>query len=123
MNSQELATVVQYRLPVKVVVLNNGYLGMVRQWQEFFYGKRYASVSLEGVSPDFVKLAASYGIPARGVSEAAELNTAFSTASETNGPFLLDCKIDQVENVYPMVQPGTGNADFVEDPRGRARER
>ena len=61
MNSQELATVVQYQLPVKVAILNNGYLGMVRQWQEFFYGKRYASSSLEGISPDFVKLAEAYG--------------------------------------------------------------
>ncbi|HWU37968.1 MAG TPA: thiamine pyrophosphate-dependent enzyme, partial [Candidatus Acidoferrum sp.] len=121
MNLQELATVAQERLPIKIVIMNNGYLGMVRQWQELFHGARYIGTPISG--PDFVKLAASYGIPARGVSEAAELNTAFSTASETNGPFLLDCKIDQVENVYPMVQPGTGNADFVEDPRGRARER
>ena len=61
MNSQELATVVQYQLPVKVAILNNGYLGMIRQWQEFFYGKRYASSSLEGINPDFVKLAEAYG--------------------------------------------------------------
>ncbi len=61
MNSQELATVVQYQLPVKVAILNNGFLGMIRQWQELFYEKRYASSSMEGVSPDFIKLAEAYG--------------------------------------------------------------
>jgi acetolactate synthase-1/2/3 large subunit len=121
MNLQELATVVQERLPIKIVIMDNGYLGMVRQWQELFHGARYIGTPISG--PDFVQLAASYGIPALRVRATAELEAAFATAKETNGPFLLDCKIERDENVYPMVQPGTSNADFVEDPRRRAPEK
>jgi acetolactate synthase-1/2/3 large subunit len=121
MNLQELATVVQERLPIKIVIMDNGYLGMVRQWQELFHGARYIGTPISG--PDFVQLAGSYGIPARRVTATAELHQAFAAARETAGPFLLDCKVEQDENVYPMVQPGTGNADFVEDPRRRAAGR
>ncbi len=117
MNLQELATIVQERLPIKIVIMDNGYLGMVRQWQELFHGARYIGTPISG--PDFVQLAASYGIPARRVGATTELEEAFATAREANGPFLLDCKVEQDENVYPMVQPGTSNTDFVEDPRGR----
>jgi acetolactate synthase-1/2/3 large subunit len=117
MNLQELATITQERLPIKIVIMNNGYLGMVRQWQELFHGARYIGTPISG--PDYVQLAASYGIPARRVSAVDELESAFDAANKTSGPFLLDCKVEQDENVYPMVQPGTGNADFVEDPRGR----
>jgi acetolactate synthase-1/2/3 large subunit len=120
MNLQELATVVQEKLPIKIVIMDNGYLGMVRQWQELFHGARYIGTPIGG--PDFVHLAASYGIPARRVSAAAELDDAFAAARETAGPFLLDCKVERGENVYPMVQPGTSNTDFVEDPRRRPRE-
>jgi acetolactate synthase-1/2/3 large subunit len=101
--------------------MNNGYLGMVRQWQELFHGARYIGTPISG--PDFVQLAASYGIAARRVSATADLEQAFADARSANGPFLLDCKVERDENVYPMVQPGTSNADFVEDPRGRAREK
>jgi acetolactate synthase I/II/III large subunit len=120
MNVQELATVVQEKLPIKVVVMDNGYLGMVRQWQELFHGARYIGTPISG--PDFVVLAASYGIPARRVSATADLDAAFEEALATDGPFLLDCKIERDENVYPMVRPGTGNADFVEDPRRKDPE-
>jgi acetolactate synthase-1/2/3 large subunit len=120
MNLQELATIVQERLPIKIVVMDNGYLGMVRQWQELFHGARYIGTPISG--PDFVQLAASYGIAARRLSATAELEQAFAEAREAEGPFLLDCKVERDENVYPMVQPGTSNADFVEDPRGKARE-
>jgi acetolactate synthase-1/2/3 large subunit len=120
MNLQELATVVQERLPIKIVIMDNGYLGMVRQWQELFHDARYIGTPIS--SPDFVKLAGSYGIPARSVRSTAELEDGFATARDTEGPFLLDCKIDRDENVYPMVQPGTGNADFVEDPRRRSQQ-
>lgn len=119
MNVQELATIVQERLPLKIIIMNNGYLGMVRQWQELFHGARYIGTPISG--PDFVQLAASYGIPALRVGATAGLDAALASARETNGPFLLDCKIERDENVYPMVQPGTGNADFVEDPRGRTQ--
>jgi acetolactate synthase-1/2/3 large subunit len=119
MNLQELATVTQERLPIKIAIMDNGYLGMVRQWQELFHGARYIGTPISG--PDFVQLAASYGIPARRVTRTEDLGAAFDEAKRTDGPFLLDCKVEQDENVYPMVQPGTSNADFVEDPRGRGQ--
>jgi acetolactate synthase-1/2/3 large subunit len=106
MNSQELATVVQYRLPVKVVILNNGYLGMVRQWQEFFYGKRYASVSLEGVSPDFVKLAEAYGAIGLRATKPEDVVPTLKKAFSTPEPVIVDFEIDPGENVYPMVPAG-----------------
>jgi acetolactate synthase-1/2/3 large subunit len=119
MNLQELATIVQERLPIRIVIMDNGYLGMVRQWQELFHGARYIGTPISG--PDFVQLAASYGIPARRVNATADLEEAFKLARQAKGPFLLDCKVERDENVYPMVQPGTSNTDFVEDPRGRSQ--
>ncbi len=119
MNLQELATVAQERLPIRIVIMDNGYLGMVRQWQELFHGARYIGTPISG--PDFVQLAGSYGIPGRRVSSTTELEAAFTMACQANGPFLLDCKVERDENVYPMVQPGTSNTDFVEDPRGRSK--
>ncbi|MHB1132359.1 MAG: biosynthetic-type acetolactate synthase large subunit [Chloroflexota bacterium] len=116
MNLQELATVAQEDLPIKVVLMNNGYLGMVRQWQELFHGARYIGTPIMG--PDFVPLAATFGIPGRRVETAAALEGAFAEALDTKGAFLLDCRVDADENVYPMVAPGEGNANFVEDPRG-----
>jgi acetolactate synthase-1/2/3 large subunit len=106
MNSQELATVVQYQLPVKVVILNNGYLGMVRQWQEFFYGKRYASSSLEGISPDFVKLAEAYGAVGFRATKPEEVVPILKKAFSIPEPVIIDFEIDPGENVYPMVPAG-----------------
>jgi acetolactate synthase-1/2/3 large subunit len=106
MNSQELATVVQYQLPIKVAILNNGYLGMVRQWQEFFYGKRYASVSLEGISPDFVKLAEAYGAVGLRATRPEEVVPILQQAFSTKKPVIIDFVVDPEENVYPMVPAG-----------------
>jgi acetolactate synthase-1/2/3 large subunit len=106
MNSQELATVVQYRLPVKVVILNNGSLGMIRQWQEFFYEKRYASSSLEGVSPDFVKLAEAYGAIGMRASKPEEILPTLKKAFSISEPVVIDFIVDPEENVYPMVPAG-----------------
>jgi acetolactate synthase I/II/III large subunit len=106
MNSQELATVVQYRLPVKVVILNNGYLGMIRQWQEFFYGKRYASSSLEGFSPDFVKLAEAYGAVGLRANKPEEVLPILKKAFSIPEPVIIDFEVDPEENVYPMVPAG-----------------
>jgi len=106
MNSQELATVSQYQLPVKVIILNNGYLGMVRQWQEFFYGKRYASSSLEGVSPDFVKLAEAYGAVGLKATRPDEVIPALKKAFSIPRPVIVDFEVDPEENVYPMVPAG-----------------
>jgi acetolactate synthase-1/2/3 large subunit len=106
MNSQELATVSQYKLPVKVAILNNGYLGMVRQWQEFFYGKRYASSSLEGVTPDFVKLAEAYGAVGLKVTKPEEVVPTLKKAFSIAKPVIIDFVVDPEENVYPMVPAG-----------------
>jgi acetolactate synthase-1/2/3 large subunit len=106
MNSQELAAVVQYQLPIKVAILNNGYLGMVRQWQEFFYGKRYASVSLEGISPDFVKLAEAYGAVGLRATRPEEVVPILQQAFSTKKPVIIDFVVDPEENVYPMVPAG-----------------
>ena len=106
MNSQEMATIVQYQLPVKVAILNNGYLGMVRQWQEFFYGKRYASSSLEGVCPDFVKLAEAYGAVGLRATKPEEVVPTLKKAFSLSKPVVIDFVVDPEENVYPMVPAG-----------------
>ena len=106
MNSQELATIVQYQLPVKVAILNNGYLGMVRQWQEFFYGKRYASSCMEGISPDFVKLAEAYGAVGLRATKHEEVTSTLKKAFSLPKPVIIDFVVDPEENVYPMVPAG-----------------
>jgi len=106
MNSQELATIVQYHMPVKVVILNNGYLGMVRQWQEFFYGKQYASSCLEGTSPDFVKLAEAYGAVGFRAKKPEEVIPILKKAFSIPEPVIIDFEVDPEENVYPMVVAG-----------------
>jgi acetolactate synthase-1/2/3 large subunit len=106
MNSQELATAVQYQLPIKVAILNNGYLGMIRQWQEFFYGKRYASSCLEGISPDFVKLAEAYGAVGLKATKPEEVVPTLKKAFSISKPVIIDFVVDPEENVYPMVPAG-----------------
>jgi acetolactate synthase-1/2/3 large subunit len=106
MNSQELATIVQYQLPVKVAILNNGYLGMVRQWQEFFYGKRYASSCMEGISPDFIKLAEAYGAIGLRATKHEEVIPTLKKAFSQPKPVIIDFVVDPEENVYPMVPAG-----------------
>ena len=104
MNIQELATVVQHELPVKVLILNNGYLGMVRQWQELFYKKRY-SHSLKG-DPDFVKVAEAYGARGFRVTEPKDVNAALDQMIRTEGPVFLDVVVAPEENVFPIVPAG-----------------
>lgn len=104
MNIQELATVVQEKLPIKIAILNNGYLGMVRQWQQLFFEGRYSGTPLLG--PDFAQVAAAYGIPGLTVREKSEVEPAIAQAVQSDGPFLIDFRIVQEENVYPMVAPG-----------------
>jgi acetolactate synthase-1/2/3 large subunit len=105
MNIQELATVVQEKIPLKIAVLNNGYLGMVRQWQQLFFEGRYSGTPLLG--PDFAKVAEAYGIPALTVKEKGQVVAAVEQAVNADGPFLIDFRIEQEENVYPMVAPGS----------------
>ncbi|MGA1874075.1 MAG: biosynthetic-type acetolactate synthase large subunit [bacterium] len=105
MNIQELATAVHNKVNVKVAILNNGYLGMVRQWQELFYGKRYSQTPLNG-NPDFVKIAEGYGAAGIRVEKPSEVPSAVQKAIELDRPVIIDFHVDQEENVYPMVPPG-----------------
>jgi acetolactate synthase I/II/III large subunit len=115
MNIQELSTCKQYRIPVKVVTLNNRYMGMVRQWQEFFYGSRYAESYMESL-PDFVKLAESYGHVGMRIDKPedveAALKEAFSPALKERMVFM-DFMTDQTENVFPMVEGGKGLSEMI----------
>ena len=106
MNSQELATAAINKLPVKVIILNNGYLGMVRQWQELFYDKRYSSSTLPQDCPDFVKLAEAYGAFGIRATTPDELDDALVAAFAYDGPAVVDVRVDREENVWPMVAPG-----------------
>jgi acetolactate synthase I/II/III large subunit len=106
MNIQELATAVGYKLPVKVAILNNGYLGMVRQWQELFFNRRYSSTDLAYNNPDFVKVAEAYGAKGIRVTQKEEVVGAIKEALATKGPVFIDFRIDREENVFPMVPAG-----------------
>jgi acetolactate synthase-1/2/3 large subunit len=106
MNSQEFATAAINGFPVKVVILNNGYLGMVRQWQELFYGRRYSASVLPQDCPDFVKLAEAYGCFGVRVTSPSELDAALMQAFDHDGPAIVDCRVVGEECVYPMVAPG-----------------
>lgn len=105
MNLQELATIVQQQLPIKIIILNNGYLGMVRQWQELFHNKRYSQTELIPV-PDFVKLADAYGIAGYRVQSPEEVGPVLEQALNHPGAVIVDMVIDREENVYPMVPAG-----------------
>ncbi|MEW6230252.1 MAG: thiamine pyrophosphate-dependent enzyme, partial [Bacillota bacterium] len=102
MNVQELATAASLGVPVKVVLMNNGYLGMVRQWQELFCNGRYVATKLEG-NPDFVKLAEAYGAAGMKVTDEAGVRPALEHALETEGVVLLDFRVAPEENVFPLV--------------------
>jgi acetolactate synthase-1/2/3 large subunit len=119
MNIQELATVVQEKLPIKMAILNNGYLGMVRQWQQLFFEGRYSGTPLLG--PDFAKVAEAYGIPGLTVREKGEVEPAIAQAVAAEGPFLIDFRIVQEENVYPMVAPGAPVYDMIRRPEAVKR--
>ncbi len=119
MTLQELATIQQERLPIKIAILNNGYLGMVRQWQEFFWGKRYVATPITG--PDFVKIAAAYGVPGEVVSDRNEVKAAIEKATNYDGPYLLDFRIEPEENVFPMVKLGSAICELLEQPKSEVK--
>jgi acetolactate synthase-1/2/3 large subunit len=108
---QELGTIVQDSIGVKIAIVNNGFLGMVRQWQQFFYERRYSASPITG--PDFVKLGEAYGIPSARVTRRQESAAAIRRAMETDGPFLIDFVVEEEENVYPMIPPGGALADII----------
>ena len=115
MTIQELATIVQEQAAVKIAIINNNYLGLVRQWQELFYEKRYVATSLS--CPDFAKVAEAYGIPALRVKHNGEVGSAIEQAMNYKGPFMIDFMIEPEENVYPMVLPGAALAEVLEEPK------
>jgi acetolactate synthase-1/2/3 large subunit len=106
MNIQELATAAYYNIPVKIVILNNGYLGMVRQWQELFFEQRYSETHLEDGNPDFVMVAKGFGVEAFRVSDPRELLATLARAFAHPGPVVVDCRVEQEENVFPMIPSG-----------------
>ena len=115
MTIQELATVVQERLPLKLAVLNNGYLGMVRQWQQMFFDGRYSGTPLSG--PDFAKVAEAYGVAGLTVTEKAQVVPAIEQAMALDGPVLIDFHIVPEENVYPIVAPGAAIHEMIRRPQ------
>ena len=119
MTIQELATLVQDGIAVKIAVLNNGYLGMVRQWQEMFYKKHYVATPL--TCPDFVKIAEAYGMPGLRVEHREEVVPALEQAMACDGPFLIDFRVEPEENVYPMVVPGASLAEVLCAPENKTK--
>jgi acetolactate synthase-1/2/3 large subunit len=114
MTMQELSTVVQEGLPIRVAIISNGYLGMVRQWQDLFQKRNYVDVAIH--APDFVKLAEAYGISAVRVETEEEIGPALERAAAHSGPFIIDFVVDPEENVYPMVAPGESLECIIEAP-------
>ncbi|MCA9744115.1 MAG: biosynthetic-type acetolactate synthase large subunit [Deferribacteres bacterium] len=116
MTAMELATAVHYKIPVKIVILNNGYLGMVRQWQELFFEKRYSHSDLDASNPDFVKMAECYGAIGYRAHNSAELDEALKKMmAEQELPVLVDAIVDREENVYPMVPAGAAIYEMIEE--------
>jgi acetolactate synthase I/II/III large subunit len=111
MTIQEMGTIAQENIPVKIVILNNHFLGMVRQWQELFFEKRYSFTEIK--SPDFVALSNSYGIAARRISKSDELDNAVSEMLNHDGPFLLEVVVEREDNVFPMVPSGASVSDVI----------
>ena len=114
MTLQELQTAKEYDTNVKIALINNGYLGMVRQWQELFYDNRYSSVAMG--SPDFRKLADAYGVHYVRCERVEEMDAAFASARGHKGPVLCEFVVEMEENVYPMVPAGGSNSQVMMDP-------
>ena len=111
MNIQELSTVATNKIPVKVAILNNRFLGMVRQWQELFHDRRYSYTELPPV--DFVKIANAYGVEGIMVESCEDVLPALKAAIETDGPFVIDFRVEREENVYPMVPAGAAINEMI----------
>ena len=114
MTAAELATIVQEKLKINIAIVNNGYLGMVRQWQQFFYESNYEATPL--VSPDFVKLADAHGIPGRAVRTRAEVASAVEEARSCDGPFLINFMVEKEDSVYPMIPAGSALHEMIRRP-------
>ena len=122
MTMAELATAVNEKLPVKVVIINNHYLGMVRQWQSLFYANRLSGVDLKG-NPDFVQLARSYGCKAFRIRCNADIRRVLKLALEySEGPCVVDAEVEKEDNVFPMIPAGAGMKDMILGPTERKPE-
>jgi acetolactate synthase-1/2/3 large subunit len=115
MNIQELSTAVQYRLPVKAFIVNNQYMGMVRQWQELLHGGRYAE-SYTASLPDFVKLAEAYGLTGLRATKPSEVDGVIEKMISTPGPVIADIVVDQTENCFPMIPSGAAHNEMILGP-------
>ena len=115
MSLPELATIASYGLPIKIVVMNNGYLGMVRQWQELFFERRYCAVEMDRF-PNCELLAAAFGIKGRTVEKPQDLGGVLQEALEEPGPYLMNVKVTPEENVYPMVPAGGAVNEMILEP-------
>ena len=114
MNMNEIATATRYDIPIIQVIINNHVLGMVRQWQNLFYGKRYSQTVLRD-KVDFVKLAEAMGAKAKRVTTKEEFDVAFEEALKSNTTFVIECEIDSDEKVFPMVSPGAAISDAFDE--------
>jgi acetolactate synthase-1/2/3 large subunit len=122
MNCQELGTLGQYGINVKTVIINNGWQGMVRQWQQAFYGERYSSSNMQPGMPDFVLLAQAFGVKGMMIDHPSQLKDAIAEMLAHDGPVLLDVRVKRDENCYPMVAPGKSNAQMVGLPKPPEQE-
>ena len=113
MNIQELGTIAHYQLPIKVVIINNHWQGMVRQWQESFYEERYSATDMLPGMPDFIALARSFGVGGVLITERKGLSNQLDKALNDPGPMIIDVHVRRGENCYPMVPPGKSNAEMV----------
>ena len=122
MNIQELATIAQHNLPVKILILNNCFLGMVRQWQELFYDARYSSTCLAS-NPDFVKIAEAYGVKGIKVEDKKDVEAGLIEMIKHDGPVLLEVMVDREEGVYPMVPAGAASSDMIFGPNKKEEKK
>jgi acetolactate synthase-1/2/3 large subunit len=123
MNLQEIGTLAQYGINVKTVIINNGWQGMVRQWQQAFYGERYSSSNMEGTMPDIELLAKAYGIKGMVIRSRDEMSDAIAEMLAHNGPVLVDAHVKKDENCYPMVAPGKSNSQMIGLPKQHKMEK
>ncbi|MEF8809943.1 MAG: biosynthetic-type acetolactate synthase large subunit [Bacteroidales bacterium] len=114
MTMQELGTIAQSNIPLKIIILNNSYLGMVRQWQQLFFKKRYASTPI--TSPNYMKIAEGYGLNASRITQLSEVPEALDAMFATEGPYLLEVVVEKEDNVFPMIAPGTSVSDIMLGP-------
>jgi acetolactate synthase-1/2/3 large subunit len=121
MNIQEMSTIAQYRLPVKAFILNNQYMGMVRQWQELLHGGRYAE-SYTAALPDFVKLADAFGAAGRRIENPAEVDEAIRWMLDEPRAVLLDVAVDPAENCFPMIPSGAAHNEMLLGPKDEAEK-